>query len=63
MGNLANMGGVQEMSNFTDEPEAIAGYTSVCEEHVVAAIHTSKSLVCPGSAIASSAHVRRAMKS
>jgi hypothetical protein len=22
-----------EMSNFTDEPVAIAGYTSICEEH------------------------------
>lgn len=39
MGNLANMGAVQEMSNFTDEPEAIVGYTSVCEEHVATAIY------------------------
>jgi hypothetical protein len=47
MGNLANMGGVQEMSNFTDEPEAIAGYTSVCEEHVAAAIELT-GLLEPG---------------
>lgn len=39
VGNLANMGGLQEMSNFTDESGAMSRYTSLCEEDGVAAIH------------------------
>ncbi len=38
MGNLADMHGLQEMGSFTDETEAITGYTSTCEEYAAVAI-------------------------